>query len=532
MFGLALVLASGVPGCSRRSAESGPSDRLRIGLNINPTVLDPIFTQNTIEEFVAGLMFDQLVTQNDRHEQVPDLAAIVPTLANGGISKDGLTITYRLRHDVKWQDGVPFTSRDVAFTWRTIVDPNENVVSRRGYDQIASIDTPDDYTVVMHMKRIFPPAIDTIFGEGDTPYGVLPAHLLAKYRSLNQVPFNAAPVGTGPFRFGRWLRNDRILMTANDAYFRGAPKIKQLTLLVVLDSNTTAAELRTHELDLALEISGPTYRNLADAPGIVRQLAPAPSYTALIFNTRRPPFDDVRVRRALVIAADRAGITRDDTYGTARPAVADLGPYYWAFDASLKALPYDPAAAAALLDAAGWRRGRDGIREKNGVRLSLQLAYGEGSDVSRAVTVQAQSMWRSVGVEILPKGYEFATLYATAENGGIFNGGKFDVGVYSWVAGADPDNSSQWGCAAIPPAGNNVTRYCSAEMDAAQRRALSTFDRTVRKRAYSRIEALLVRDAPAAFVWYASLRYAKIPELSNFAPNGITESWNAQEWSR
>ncbi len=117
---------------------------------------------------------------------------------------------------------MPFTSGDVKFTWQAVMNPRNNVVSRRGYDLVASMDTPDDYTVVMHMKQLFPPAVDTIFAESDTPTRILPAHLLAKYPNLNQVPFNSAPVGTGPYRFVRWQRGDRIVLQANPNYFRGS----------------------------------------------------------------------------------------------------------------------------------------------------------------------------------------------------------------------------------------------------------------------------------------------------------------------
>jgi len=141
-------------------------------------------------------------------------------------------------------------------------------------------------------------------------------------------------------------------------------------------------------------------------------------------------------------------------------------------------------------------------------------------------------MYRALGIDLEIKSYPFATLYATAANGGIYQGGKFDLAVWSWVSGADPDNASQWTCASIPPAGNNITRYCSKDMDAAQMQALSTFDRSVRKRAYSTIERLLVRDVPEAFLYYRPLAYAYVPSLSAFAPNGISEGWNAQEWSR
>ena len=133
-----------------------------MALPINPTQLNPILSQNSIESFTAGLIFDELVSLDASGRDVPDLAAVVPTLENGGISKDGLTITYHLRHGVRWHDGAPFDSGDVKFTWQAIMNPRNNVVSRRGYDQVASVDTPDPFTAVFHMKRFFAPAIEAM----------------------------------------------------------------------------------------------------------------------------------------------------------------------------------------------------------------------------------------------------------------------------------------------------------------------------------------------------------------------------------
>jgi len=529
----AVLCVLSVAACSKAAVQGGmPSDRLRIAIPISPTQLNPILAQNAIESFADGLIFNMLVTHDQHHHQIADLATIVPSSENGGISGDGLRITYHLRRGVRWQDGAPFTSRDVRFTWEAIMNPKNNVVSRRGYDQIASMDTPDDYTVIMYMKRIFPPAVDTIFAESDTPMRILPSHLLAKYSDLNHAAFNAAPIGTGPYEFERWLRGDRIVLRANPAYFRGTPALKELTLAIISDDNTTQAQLRTHEADLAIEISGGVYRDVAAAPGVRRQLADAPVYMAIMFNTQRPPLDDPNVRRALVLGMDRAAIVRDDGYGTATLAVADLAPYYWAFDPGLRPQPYDPARAKALLDAAGWHPAPDGVRVRNGTRLSLLLVYGLGSQTVRTITAQVQQMYRALGVEVQLKGFDYAVLYAAAQSGGILSGGKFDLAMYSWISGSDPDDSSQWSCNMIPPTGNNVTRYCSPQMEAAQRLALSTFDRAIRKRAYAQIESLLLRDAPAAFVYYTSLRYAHASDLQNFVPNGIDEGWNAQDWRR
>jgi peptide/nickel transport system substrate-binding protein len=528
---LVVIVVAGLAGCSKQGASYVVPGTLRIGVPITPTQLNPILAQNSVENFLAGLMFSELVTVDAQGHEIPDLAAVVPTVDNGGISKDGLTITYHLRRGVTWHDGAPFTSKDVLFTWHAIMNPNNNAVAHTGYNLIARMDTPDDYTVVMHMKKLYSPAIDTIFGESDTPYRILPAHILARYPSINSVPFNSNPVGTGPFKFVRWLRGDRIVLVANPQYFLGKPKLHSIVVKIIPDQNTTEAQVRTHEIDLALEMTGTNYRSLADDPDVHRLIEVGPNFFAIFFNTTHPPLDDVRVRRALALALDRQAITSNNTYGTGIEATADLSPYYWAFDRSLKPLPYDPKQAAALLDAAGWHLGPNGVRMKNGHPLELQLSFGNGSSLVRNVTAQVQQMLKQVGVSVSLRGYDYALLYAAAQDGGVYNSGKFDLAMYSWIAGADPDDSNTWLSTNVPPAGNNVTRYDSKQMDAAQNIALSTFDRATRAKAYAAIEKTLLHDVPGTFIYYQGRRFAYTPEFQGFAPNGVSEGWNAYQWS-
>jgi peptide/nickel transport system substrate-binding protein len=505
---------------------------LAIAVPIAPNTLNPILSTTDIEAFIDDLMFAKLVTLNAQHRHVPDLAAEVPSLENGGISKDGMTITYHLRQDAKWTDGQPITSADVKFTWQQIMNPANNVISRHGYDMIRSIDTPDSHTVVLHMKRVFPPLLDYFFGESDEPYDVLPEHALAHVTNFNTMPFNAEPnVSSGPYKFGRWIRGDRIVLTANDGYFGGVPKIKELDIKLILDANTTVAQMQTGESQLAITLTGPSFHELANASNLSLLPVIAPSYDAFMFNLAHAPLDDKNVRVALAYATDRETIMRDNEFGDATLGVGDLSPFYWAFDPTLKAQPYDPARARAMLDADGWKLGPGAIRVKNGQRLSLLFVYPQGSDIARNVIVQVQQMWRAVGVQIQPKSYPFSQIYAPAADGGVFYGGKFDVGFYAWISGGDPDNSSQWLSSAFPPNGNNVTRYSSPAMDAAQHLALSTFDQAVRKRAYAQIQKLLVDDVPAIFLFYPHLRYAHVKPLQNFSPNGVGEAWNAAEWT-
>ncbi len=526
---LALVLAVA---CTRAGVSNVSNASLTIAMPITPNTLNPILTTDTSETFVADLLFAKLVTLDAHHNQVPDLAATIPTLENGGISRDGLTITYHLRKDAKWSDGQPVTSADVKYTYEQIMDPSINVVSRHGYDMIRTIDAPDPSTVVLHMKQVFPPIIDFFFGESDEPYDILPAHALAHVGNFNTMRFNAEPnVTDGPYRFARWIRGDRIVLTANDTYFGGSPKIKELQLKLITDTNTTLAQMRTGEAQLANNMTGPSYHELANDPKVTRLPVVAPFYEALMFNLSHAPLSDKAVRVALAYATDRESLNRDNQYGEATVGSGDLSPFYWAYDPALKAQPYDPAKARALLDADGWKLGPGAVRVKNGQRLSLLFVYGQGSDVGRNVAVEVQQMWRAVGVEVQPKSFSYAQLFAVAQDGGIFLGGKFDVGFYAWISGGDPDDSSQWLTSSFPPNGNNVDRYSSPQMDAAQHLALSTFDRTVRKRAYAQIQRLLVDDVPAIFLFYPPQRYAFAPELRNYTPNGVGEAWNAADWT-
>ena len=493
--------------------------------------MNAIYITNTSENLLASLAFDELVTNDPAGNDVPDLAAVVPTLANGGISRDGRTIAYHLRHGVTWQDGAPFTSADVKFSWQAVMNPRNNVVERRGYDEVSSVDTPDAYTAVFHLKEPFAPFVNTVFGESDDPFRVIPQHLLAKYPDLNQVPFNTQPVGTGPFRVVRFIQGEEIDYAANDAYFRGKPSIARIVVHFVTDHNTRETDLRSGVSDMANDVAPSIIRDVRNTATLRPVMVEAPQFLALEMNETHPPLDDLRVRRAIASAIDKAAIVRNDTYGTADPATADLSRYYWAYDPNLPQQPYSQARSAQLLDAAGWKMGPGGIRTKGGKPLSFVLEFERGQPTFRTVGVQIQSELHAVGIDLQIAQFDPTMLYATEAAGGILTGGRFDLVLYPWIAGADPDDSQQWTCAYVPPNGNNVTRFCSKAMDSAERQALTHFDRSTRKAAYARTQTLLAQNVPATFLYYLKRLYVINPRFKNFSPNGVSEGWNAYRWS-
>ncbi|MBV8149636.1 MAG: peptide ABC transporter substrate-binding protein [Candidatus Eremiobacteraeota bacterium] len=505
---------------------------LRIAVSNEPKNVNPLLASSEHDVFIDRLMFEPLVTADPRGNALPMLAVAVPDLRNGGISRDGLTIVYHLRRDVRWTDGLAVTARDVKWSWQAIVNPNNNVISRHGYDIVRAIDTPDDHTVVVHLKARFAPFVNTFFAESDQPYNIVPAHVLARYPNINQVQFNERPdVSDGPFRFDKWIHGDRIDLRANPSFFKGKPRLDRILISFVPDENTEINLLRTHAVDFVEQPTINTYLALKGIPGTRVLFVNVNGYDGLQLNLDRPALADPSIRLAIAYALDKRSLVKTLTFGQERAALEDIPDWMWAYDPSVPARPYSIATAKRLLARAGWRSGGDGILRRNGQPLTLLLVCESDNATHRKESLLIQDALRSIGIEVEVKYYPSEMVYATAGLGGILQTGKFDIAPYPWYAGVDPDDSSQFLCAMRPPNGYNTSRYCNPEMEAAQSVALTSYDPATRKGAYSHIQRLLARDNPDIFFWYQRQQEAISVDFKNFAPNPVTESWNAWEWS-
>jgi len=521
--------------CTRAGAGAGGApahgDTLNVAMSGATNTLNPILSTQQFEVQAEAFAFDPLIATDPDGKDVPMLAARVPTLENGDIAQDGVTITYHLRRGVVWQDGAPFTSHDVAFTWHAIMNPNTAVATRHGYDDISRIDTPDAYTAIFHLKHPFAPAVHTFFAPSDAPIMIIPAHLLERYRDLNHVPFNSLPVGTGPFKVVRWLHGDRIEYAANDRYFLGKPHLARVVIHYVPDENTIVNEMQAREIDWFVQASPRVYPQLKNVAGVDVRLVPFNGNDSIIFNTRRAPFSDVRLRRAVNLAIDKSALSREVTFGTTLPATEDLPSFMWAFNPNAGSSRQDLPAAKSLLEGAGWRAGPDGIRVRNGERLTLDLAFRSDSLTDRNREPVIASMLKDVGIEVQPKGYTTALLYAAPEGGGILSSGNYEAGLLTWYAGVDPDDSTQLFCNQIPPSGYNWSRICNRALDSAENAALTHYDRLSRKLAYAQVQDVLARDVPYVYLWWPRQIEAIDARLEHFRPNGIVEDWNSYEWS-
>jgi peptide/nickel transport system substrate-binding protein len=458
--------------------------------------LNPLVSATGVEMYLAHLCMAYLI-KSDAHGDptVPELVTEVPSQSNGGISQDGKTIIWHLRHGVKWSDGAPFDADDVVFSTKQVLNPANNAASLDGWDLITKIDEPDEYTVVYRLKKPYSSFAVTFFSTGDANPAVMPAHLLRGLPNLNGAPYNSLPVGIGPFKYQAWKRGDSVVMVRDPNYFRGRAKLDRIVFKVIPDRNTTLAQLRTHEIDLWIPITPHFYRQALAIPGIVGTSVPSYVFDHIDFNTSHAVVQDKLVREALRFATNRQEIVdkvRDGLYAQTESPVAIHSPYYL----DLPRVPFDIAKANLLLEGDGWKRGPDGVRAKAGRRLSLTFASTLGAPDNDIEIELIRGWWSRLGVDLVVKRYQQPQLFATAANGGIIYGGKFDAVMFGWGTDSSEDLSNFYACYRFPPDGQNDLRWCDRAATAQVDRAKESYDPAVRKGAIDALQRALYDQVP------------------------------------
>jgi peptide/nickel transport system substrate-binding protein len=524
------MLAALLAACSR-VGEAGPGapGTLTFAIAADPSSLNPLFIHPDaalVELQVARLAFEPFVDLDAGGRPVPALLDRIPTLANGGISRDGRTITYHLRRGVRWSDGEPVTSDDVLFTLGAILDPRNPVRSTQGYDLIDRARAIDSHTVVFHLKHAWAPAALAYFSYGITPQFVLPAHVLRAQGGLAQSPFNAAPtVGDGPYAFVSWQRGNALRYRANPHYWRGTPAIANLDVRVVTDPGTNLVLLRSGALDWNL-IAPVQYATVADNAHLSFVTTPTAVVAGLVMNVTHAPLGDVAVRRAIAMSIDRESISTKITLGK-YPVTNVLQPQFsWAYDRAIRQPGYDPAGADALLDAAGWRRGADGMRRRAGALLHLTYVQFPESMTGVRVATVVQAELRERGIDLSVKAVTNAQLFLPRT--GTLASGNFDLAYVPFTMGSDPDDSFVLRCGASA----NYMHWCDAGVDALEARALASVEQSERAALYARIGSVVAREVPVLYLFNADYIYAERRGLRGFAPNAFLPTWNAWAWTK
>jgi peptide/nickel transport system substrate-binding protein len=469
-LGALAALPSSTSGCLRRQPVD--PDVLIVGVTSGPNNLDPRIGTDDVSGKTAQLVFNNLMTLDERLRVVPDLAERLE-------HPDPLTYVATLRQGVRFHDGHELTSADVVYTFKSLLDPGFISPRKGAFRMVRSIEGRDRYTVAFTLSE---------------PFGSFPVNLVFPVVPSGAGPaFREHPVGTGPYRFVRYAVDDRIELAAFDGYFGGAPKNRGLILKVVPDDIMRGLELRNGTVDIVVNDLAPdiVYQLRRD-PRLQLVESPGTDYQYIGINLRDPLLKDVRVRQAIAYAVDRPSIIEHLRRGLATPAAGILPPVSWAFEPDVRTFAYDPAKARALLDEAGYPEpGLGGPR----LRLSLKVSNLEFNRLQSSVI---QENLRAVGIGLDVRTYEFATLYADVLKG------NFQLFTLQWVGGAvaDPDilrrvfHSSQ-----VPPLGFNRGFFQDAQVDSLLERAATASDDGRRRVLYGDAQRAVAGKVPYVSLW-------------------------------
>jgi peptide/nickel transport system substrate-binding protein len=546
LLALAALLALALSACTKVDSGGGASastnrahpSRLVMSTATDPKNLNPALASASPVLELSAFLYTYTVLYDEHAKPVPEAIAEIPTVENGDVSKDGLTIKYKLRREMTWTDGQPVTCKDMRFTWQVMVNPANNVNTTEGWRDIAAVDCSDPYVAVVHMKHVYAPFLQQLWSvNGNGP--ILPEHVLAKYNdrkgSLNTAPYNAAPtVTSGPYRFVSWTRGNEIRLRANPGFFLGKPKIDEIVYKIVPDQNTLATQLQTHELDLAWGVAAASYQRVRQIAGDTTITPVIYTFDHIDFNLRRPILQDVRVRRALTYAIDRKALLEKIRHGLGELSDTFLDPtlYPDAQVSDLMRYPYDAAKAKALLDEAGWKVGPGGIRVKNGQKLSFQISTQTESTAGQAIQQQVQTYWRAVGVDAQVKNYPTPLFFDNTANG-ILQGGKYDVAFFAWVAAADIDQSAIYSAHNFAPHGQNALFWNNPVATKAMDDANQTIDMKKRIADYTIVQREFAKDDPSIILWFRKDIEVYPTALKDFSSTPVitTPFWNTWQYA-
>jgi peptide/nickel transport system substrate-binding protein len=535
---------------SAAGGEASTGGQVMLIIPEEPATLNQYLAVAAIVRQVADATTAGLTTVDADGNFAPVLAAELPTIENGGVSEDYLTVTWKLRPELKWSDGEPLTSDDVKFTWEALSNPQSGAVLSLGFDLIDHVETPDPLTAVVHYSAINQAYLQQFM------FGLLPRHATGDPAEMQTWAWNRNPVSAGPYVVSEWNAGDNIIMVRNPHYYlAGQPYIDRLIFRIVPDPGAQTAMMAQGEAQVHLwpGENKAVYDATVAGKAVLAEI-PGQWHMALRFNLSRPFDDDpgpqpphpilgdLRVRQAIAQAIDYDAILNNVNPGTF-PATSPFAYGWYQCDLD-RPFTFDPEQARSLLAQAGWVEGPDGIRvaqgahyAEDGTRLSLQMEGYTNFQPLQRLEEALVEMFRAVGIEVAIQNDDFSIIFGSYEEGSPRMVGNFDMLIYDDSLGIEPHASilSDYHSSGIPsaenPAGGNMYRWVNAESDAAIERAGSTVDIAERQAAYCELAELMHTDLPLISIFLFTEGYGAATNLTGYQVNMWGSlTWDVQNW--
>ena len=444
--------------------------------------LGPADTGPTVQAVVIYNILNPLVYYNEFVELESVLAESYE------VSEDGLTYTFNLNQGVMFHDGSELTSEDVKYTYDFYRDPENASTIQGSFFGIGSVDTPDPYTVVVNMEQVNAASLSN--------WGSVMIVPAAVHAELGEDVFRTQPIGTGAFKLKEWRPAEFTEIEAFEDHFRGRPYLDTVRLDVVPEPSVRMIAMQTGDADgvvwpLLVEDS----ILLEGDPNYVAYRTLANSVKFLPLNNEKPELSDKMVRRAMLLALDRQRLIDDLWSGAAQVAHSNLAPknvFY--YNPDLPQYPYDPEAAAAMLEEAGWTVGADGIREKDGMKLTFTCTTITGDAARRPLAELSQQMLAEVGVDMQLAEAPVSAILEALRNG------TMDSSLFNWTFGTSPEPDPF--ATLHSDGGNNFNRYFNPEMDALIQDGLNYVNPEERQPIYYQIQAIFAEDVPCLYLQF------------------------------
>ncbi|MBI5787228.1 MAG: ABC transporter substrate-binding protein [Candidatus Schekmanbacteria bacterium] len=470
---LLIITISLLTNCQARQSPILPE--LKVGLESNPTNLDPRLASDAMSARVTQIVFNSLVRLNAQ-------AQLTPELAEKWEMPDDVTYVFYLRRGVKFQDGQELIAQDVEYTYQSILAPESLSPRRSSYEVIKRIELIDDYTIKFSLHRPFAPFLLNM------TMAIIPRHL------GNNPDFSRHPVGSGPFQLMDWQPDEQLVFRRHDRYFEGKPPLERIIYKIIPEDTTRVLALKKADLDLVQNAVPPDLLANLEAESHLQVLRkPGTTYEYLAFNLRDKILGQKKVRQAIAMSIDRPIMVHHLLIGLGTLAQSLLPAGNWAYNANLPETLYNPEQARKLLDEAGFPD-PDGA----GPQVRFNLVYKTSqNELSRRKAEVIQADLKNVGIGVEINSYEWGSFFAD------ISAGNFQLCSLQWVGVTDPDIYYYiFHSQSIPPNGANRGHYLNPALDRLLEQGRQTLDEGQRSRIYQQVQQIIADDLPYVSLWH------------------------------
>ncbi len=556
---LASFLTVSLLGCqpAAQATEAAPNSSINIVIAEDPPSFNALVSDTGYDALVMEMVMLGMTDIDPNGNVFPELAAELPTVENGGVVVDEtagtMSVTWKMRKDVQWQDGKPVTAKDVMFTWDAISNPDTGSWMP-GIDYIDSVKQLDDYSFAVNYSSIYPAYLTQFGGEQIV---IWPAHYCDASQGFVSWDCARTPLSDGPYVLKDWVEGDHMTFEKNsNFYLKGKPAIDKVTVQIVPDDTVRRTMMEKGDADIDMWINVNTADNLKDSQTAKVSLSPTDRWALRLFMneaakgttdsqaTPHPILSDVNVRKAIRAAIDADTINKEIFHGLGHPVWNEFfrAPYN---QCQVSRPSYNPEAAKSMLEAAGWTdTNGDGVRECHGCKTGAPdgypmemefITYAEYGEPMTLTQQLAAEMLGKVGIKLNLNVVEGSVLWAEPENGGIEQNGNFDIDMWDdGYAGTDPTDylwEAYSNEAMTPGNGWNFFRWNNPEFDGLIDQAY-TLDQASQQKTFCKMAEILDQQVPEIYLF-------TIPNADAYSArlNGVQSSindlvtWNIADWT-